>query len=108
MTAFDPHAALEQLFDEYSRRLGAIRRDLSQQRNADFAEQAVERQNDEVLQALLAEAETELRQVERARLRLAEGRYGQCVSCGEKIAPARLQALPAAESCVTCVARAEA
>ena len=57
MTSRDPRAALDALYDEYSRRATAIRRDLGLQRNADFAEQAVERQNDEVLEALLAEAD---------------------------------------------------
>ncbi|MBF3283791.1 TraR/DksA family transcriptional regulator, partial [Pseudomonas aeruginosa] len=43
-----------------------------------------------------------MRQVGLARLRLAEGRYGQCERCGEAIEPARLAALPAAEYCLRC------
>lgn len=107
MTSFDPHAALDRLFDDYSRRANAIRHDLGLQRNADFAEQAVERQNDEVLHALLAEAEAGLRLVGLARLHLADGSYGQCQRCGEQIEPARLQALPAAEFCLACAERAD-
>jgi RNA polymerase-binding transcription factor DksA len=105
MTALDPRAALDALYDEYSRRANAIRRDLGLQRNADFAEQAVERQNDEVLQALLAEAEAGMRQIGLARLRLADGSYGICQRCGEAIEPARLQALPAAEYSLACADR---
>lgn len=105
MTRFDPHTALDQLFDEYDRRADAIRRDLALQHSPDFAEQATERQNDDVLHALLAEAEEGLRQVGLARQRLAEGRYGLCAGCGESIAPARLQALPAAEFCLDCAGR---
>lgn len=105
--SFDPGPALEQLFDEYSQRARAIRHDLGLPHNADFAEQAQERQNDEVLQALLAEAEAGLRQVGLARQRLAAGRYGLCLRCGEPIEPARLQAWPAAECCLACAERSE-
>lgn len=105
--SFDPGPALEQLFDEYSRRARAIRHDLGLPHNADFAEQAQERQNDEVLQALLLEAEAGLHQVGLARQRLAEGSYGLCLSCGEPIELARLQALPAAERCLACTERSE-
>ena len=39
-------------------------------------------------------------------LRLADGCYGVCQRCGEVIEPARLQALPAAEFCLSCADRA--
>ncbi|ALS14651.1 conjugal transfer protein TraR [Pseudomonas aeruginosa] len=83
MSAFDPAAALETLATEYAARAAAIRRDLARSHSPDFAEQAVQRQNDEVLEGLLAEAEAGMRQVGLARLRLAEGRYGYCERCGE-------------------------
>lgn len=102
MMTFDPAQRLQQMAEEYRKRADAIRRDLTSKRDADFAEQAVERQNEEVLEALLAEAEAGLREVELARQRLAEGRYGDCRRCGEDIGAARLDALPAAELCVRC------
>ena len=37
-----------------------------------------------------------------AQLRLAEGRYGECLCCGEAIEAARLAALPVAEYCLRC------
>jgi RNA polymerase-binding transcription factor DksA len=107
MSAFDPHAALHTLLNEYSARANAIRQDLARTHSADFAEQAQQRQNDEVLEALLAEAEAALRQVGLARLRLVEGRYGLCLRCGEAISPARLQAMPAAEFCLACADHVE-
>lgn len=107
MPAFDPHVALHSLLNEYSARAKAIRQDLARTHSADFAEQAQQRQNDEVLQALLAEAEAGLRQVGLAKLRLAEGRYGLCLRCGEAISPARLQVMPAAEFCLACADHAE-
>jgi RNA polymerase-binding transcription factor DksA len=102
MPAFDPRAALDAQLAEYSGRAKAIRQSLASSHSPDFAEQALQRQNDEVLEALLAEAEAALRQVGMAKLRLDEGRYGECLRCGEMIEPARLQALPAAEYCLRC------
>lgn len=93
---------LDALLHDYNVRVEAIRRDLSRSHSADFAEQAQQRQNDEVLEALLAEAEQELLLVRQARQRLAEGRYGECLCCGEPIEAARLAALPAAEYCLSC------
>lgn len=103
--SFDPERALERLFDEYSQRAKAIRHDLGLLRDPDFAEQAQQRQNDDVLQALLAEAEAELRLVGLARERLREGHYGLCTRCGLAIAPERLQALPAAQCCLDCASK---
>ncbi len=102
MSAFDPAVVLDSLLDEYSRRANAIRHDLAQQRDADFAEQASERQSDEVLHALLAEADAGRRLVGMAKLRLAAGTYGACVRCGEPIEQPRLEALPIAECCLAC------
>lgn len=73
----------------------------------DFAEQAVELENQEVLEALDAEVADELRQIDRALGRLAAGEYQQCGSCGEDIPGARLDALPTTSLCVDCAAEAE-
>lgn len=107
MPAFDPETTLSALLDEYSSRAQAIRHDLARSHSADFAEQAQQRQNDEVLEALLAEAEAGMRQVGLAKLRLNEGTYGQCPQCGEAISPERLEIMPAAELCLACSTRAE-
>lgn len=64
---------------------------------------AFERQQ---LAALRDRAEAHLIDVDAALARLAERTYGACVDCGEPIAPARLEALPAAARCVRCAARA--
>jgi DnaK suppressor protein len=50
----------------------------------------------------------ELRQIELARQRLDDGRYGYCVTCGEPINLQRLLAQPAATHCTACQALAEA
>ena len=44
----------------------------------------------------------ELRQIADARERMEQGRYGQCVDCGEPIPLRRLQALPFSLRCLSC------
>lgn len=46
----------------------------------------------------------ELRDIDDARTRLADGSYGECVDCGCDIPFERLQAQPAAARCVDCQA----
>ncbi|AQW32338.1 TraR/DksA family transcriptional regulator (plasmid) [Ralstonia syzygii subsp. celebesensis] len=50
---------------------------------------------------------TELAQIVVARERLAQGRYGLCVDCGEAIPFLRLQAQPTAQCCVACQRKRE-
>jgi RNA polymerase-binding protein DksA len=70
--------------------------------NPDFAEQAVERQNDEVLHSLDDAIRAEIAQIEKALARLDDGSYGRCEGCGRSIATKRLEALPFATRCVAC------
>ena len=44
----------------------------------------------------------ELTEVDSALARMRDGTYGQCVDCGEPIAPARLKAYPTAKRCIKC------
>jgi len=51
----------------------------------------------------LMEMESEtLKKIDEALQRLEEGSYGVCVECGQKIAEARLRALPFANACREC------
>jgi phage/conjugal plasmid C-4 type zinc finger TraR family protein len=50
----------------------------------------------------------ELREVEAALARIAEGTYGECVDCGVHIPYARLAAFPSASRCVACQEKLEA
>jgi DnaK suppressor protein len=56
--------------------------------------------------ALLAAAQGQLAEIDTALSRLSEGRYGTCVDCGGPIGDERLQALPSAQRCLACAARA--
>lgn len=68
----------------------------------DFSEQAVERQNDEVVDGLEAESEHELQQVKHALARLEQGVGDLCERCGEPINPERLRVQPQSTICMTC------
>ena len=45
---------------------------------------------------------TEIQAIKNALLRLEEGEYGYCDSCGEDIPPKRLELTPTALKCVEC------
>lgn len=70
--------------------------------SSDFSEQATERENEEVMDALGEAGRRELTQLNRALHRIDEGEYGICASCGEPIPEARLKILPYTEFCVKC------
>ena len=69
---------------------------------SDFSEQATERENEEVLDALGEAGRQEMTQINRALARMDEGEYGICAGCGEPIPEARLEILPYSEFCVSC------
>ena len=73
----------------------------------DFAEQAVELENQEVLEALDQEVGEEIRQIDQALARLESGDYEYCSACGDEIPEARLVALPTTKLCIDCAAEAE-
>ena len=56
------------------------------------------------LAALLDQAGSHLAELDDARERLRQGRYGRCERCGRPIAAGRLAARPAARTCITCAA----
>ena len=65
---------------------------------ADSSQVTAERGEAEVLALQLRET---LDEVALAIARLEEGTYGRCEACGEPIAPARLEAMPAARFCIS-------
>lgn len=75
--------------------------------SADFAEQATERENEEVMDALGSQARQELSLISGALRRIEADEFGECTECGELIAEQRLEALPFAETCIGCAALAE-
>lgn len=67
------------------------------------ASQVFEQQRD---LALRERSRGELALVEGALRALDDGTYGTCISCGNPIAPARLEAIPWAPMCIDCARKA--
>ena len=93
---------LEQRLAGLQARLSSIKRDVTRSHSGDSAEQAQERENDEVVDAIGNETAQSIRVIQAALARIDDGTYGLCENCGEDIAPARLSAVPEATRCVNC------
>lgn len=95
---------LETRLRELTARLTRIEDELEQPVSDSFAEQALEREDEEVLEDLGVAGIQEIRMIEAALDRIAQGTYGTCVSCGEEIGAKRLDVLPATPICKDCAA----
>lgn len=95
-------ASLRQRLEEMQKRLDKIKADRTKSHSADFAEQAQERENDEVLDQLGNETRVAINQIQNALQRIQDGSYGVCSVCGEEIAEGRLEVLPETTRCVDC------
>jgi RNA polymerase-binding transcription factor DksA len=108
MTA-DPalRSLLEARLAELEARAAHLEADLSVPVSADSGEAAVEKEDDDALAGQEALVLKEIASVRAALARMDAGSYGDCLSCGEAIAPARLAALPEATLCIGCARKAE-
>lgn len=93
---------LEAELEELESRQSRIAEDLAEPLNADSSEQAIEMEDDASLEGQGALIAKEIASVKRALARIEDGTYGECVRCGEDIAPARLEARPEAALCIDC------
>jgi DnaK suppressor protein len=85
----------------------ARRRALEAERSADPANWATATLEDEIQVALMDRQSRQVAQIEAALDRLTRGDYGRCHDCEEFIGLPRLKALPFAQRCNRCQARAE-
>lgn len=102
--------SLKQKRDELLHRAERLHRDVHNRDEPvekDFAEQAVELENLEVLLELDRETRLELRNVLEALARIDDDEYGSCQVCGDDIGEARLTALPYAQTCIRCADASE-
>ncbi len=91
-------------------RLGKITSDVrheNQPMESDFAELAVQRENDQVIDALGEATRRELTQINRALASIENGEYGSCSECGKEIRVERLEVLPYSTKCLKCASRSE-
>lgn len=90
---------------ELAERLARLNRDARRGNDPlvpDFPDQAVQRQNDEVIDRLRALTEWEMDQIDSALVQIASGSYGCCERCDQSIDAARLEVMPHASLCERC------
>ena len=104
-TADAARARLAKQLAELEGRQQRIVQDLSEPLNPDSSEQAIEKEDDASLEAQAALVAREIASINRALLRIENGSYGECVRCGDAIAPKRLEARPEAALCFSCASR---
>ena len=83
-------------------RLSGVEAELDQPVDADSEERATEREGDEVLESLGNAGLLEIKMIQAALGRIADGTFGKCVACGEPISEERLNAVPHAARCKRC------
>ena len=103
------HATVERrraaLRAEIDEGLGKVRADRLEDlagASPDAADESVASLISDLDQADTSRDLSELRSLDAAHERIAEGSYGTCSECGGDIGFARLQANPAAERCIRC------
>lgn len=100
---------LEAEIEEYEREGQETLSDVSGENNyrdhmADQGSATFARELDMTLEGNARES---LAAVERALVRVTEGTYGVCTRCGKAISAERLEAMPAADLCISCKEREE-
>lgn len=99
-------ATLEEERDGLVRQLGELgaleTSEASDSNFADSGQAAAEQAEARVLAGALRDRVAE---VERALEAMEGGEYGRCEVCGDDIGEARLEAMPTARRCITCVAK---
>lgn len=93
---------LEARLRDIVQRVDRIDSDLRQSHDRDSAEQAIELENDEVLEGLDELGRAEVHEIRAALRRIEDGSFGFCVECRQPIDDKRLEAAPTAATCIAC------
>jgi RNA polymerase-binding protein DksA len=108
--------------EDIRKQLLAQRRDLFRQAaqteeelrwfESDIESEVEERGQEESMVRLLdrldGRAKAEIEAIDQALVRIDSGQYGRCEACGKDIPSSRLEALPAAATCLACAQAGEA
>ena len=89
--------------NEIEQRLQHIEHDLDQPMNNDVEDRATEREDDEVMESMGNSGLHEIEAIDAALARIADKTFGICVDCGEPISQERLEVLPTAVKCKSCM-----
>jgi len=103
-TVEERKAELEARLGELTHRVDAIEDALERPVSEEPEEQAIEMEDDEVRGDLGEAAVREIRMIDAALDRIANGSYGVCSNCGATISGQRLDTLPATPFCSECAA----
>jgi RNA polymerase-binding transcription factor DksA len=98
---------LEARLKELRERLIHIEEELDETPDPDFAERAIQHEDDEVLEALGNDGLMESRRINAALKRIANDAFGFCLKCDEPILEERLDVLPYATLCRNCARQVE-
>lgn len=82
--------------------LTEVEKSLDETPSRDWEDRSSERQGDEVLESLGNVELAELKRIDAALVRIAEGTYGDCQKCGDPISKDRLDLLPDTPFCQRC------
>ena len=104
MTLEERKKQIEDRVAELTANLKKIEDDLDQPLPAHLEDQAIDLEDDEVLERLGRTQQQELRLLNDALKRIVDGTYGVCAKCGDDISQARLDAVPYAMICRDCAA----
>jgi len=77
-------------------------KNITQEQEAELEEEAQKERIATVLEHLSNRDRQALEEIDEAILRIVQGIYGKCLSCGRYIALARLRALPTTRLCIDC------
>ncbi len=88
--------------DELGVRMHHIESELGEPKPSDLQDQAIDLEDDEVLESLGHVAQKEVALLKSALSRIEDKTYGVCLSCGEDISIERLKAVPYAPLCKKC------
>ena len=103
--------AREQVLKEVEELLARRRMAQAEQRDdsvPDVADMALQDATEDQQISLMELRNAMREQIDEALLRLEDGTYGICEDCGREISEDRLQAVPFAQRCIQCQAKAEA
>lgn len=99
--------AIDLRLQELRARLEQVEATLDEPADPDLADQAIQLEDDEVLEGVGRAGLREIRQLEQALKRIETGTYGVCARCGDVISDARLDAVPFALLCRDCASANE-
>lgn len=94
--------------EELGHRMEEIDAELGHEMSKDLEEQAVDIEDDEVLEGLGLAAQQEVALLQSALQRIKDGTYGVCQTCDATISNARLEAVPYTPICRNCARAGQA